>query len=120
MPTSELFQGILGRFEVFVVYILSVSSSVEMCFEMPASELFQGILGGGKGGGRGGGWERGGERSIGEGGGKGGGARGGGKGDRGFICLHVDCFKWFLICCLCLHLNCFKEYWAVLRFQLFT
>ncbi len=45
MHTSELFQGILGRFEVFVVYIFIVSSSVEICFEILASELFQGILG---------------------------------------------------------------------------
>ena len=45
MPTSELFQGMLGFFEGSVVYISIVSSTVEICFEMPTSELFQGILG---------------------------------------------------------------------------
>ena len=35
MPTSELFQGMLGRFEGSVVYIIVVSSTVEICFEMP-------------------------------------------------------------------------------------
>ena len=53
MPTSELFQGILGRFEVSVVYIIIISSNVDIFLR-------------------------------------------------------------------CIHLNCFKEYWAVLRFLLFT